>query len=93
MPTLLGDVRFTMAFKILVCTRKQDKVWEDSYRAVASLGEILKLRIFFVLLKSCDYMTKLPQLHHALPYSFYDAATLLWLSFLFSLRTPLLSHM
>lgn len=84
------DVGFIMAFKLLVCTARQGAGRQlQSSRKPRGIPEA---EAFFVLLKSCNCMPKLPQLHRALPHSFYGAATHLCLSLLFSLRTPLLSH-
>lgn len=90
MPTLLGDVGFIMAFKVLVCTARQGtgRQLQSSFKPRGTP----EAEDFFVLLKSCNRMPKIPQLHCALPHSFYGAATLLCLSLLFSLRVPLLCH-
>lgn len=90
MPTFLGDMGFIMAFKVFVCTARQGT--GRQLQSICKSRGNPEAEDFFVLLKSCNLMPKLPQHHRALPHSFLDAATLLCLSLLFSPRTPLLSH-
>lgn len=86
MPALLGNVGFIMAFKVLVCTTRQG-TGRQLQSSCKPRGNP-EAEDFLVLLKSCNRMPKLPQLHHALPHSFYGAATLLSLSVLFFPENP-----